>query len=97
MKQPGPCACKLSEKMFKLKASSAKTASLAREIEPLAKDALDEMMAANPELRFVSAWQAFEGLAEVIGVEASYMKAHSGMSDILDACDTAPPGSTERR
>jgi hypothetical protein len=97
MKKAGPCGCALSETMFKLRAATLRAESLAEKAKMQAREAMAELMDENPELTYVSAAAAFQNLAKVEGSHADYMAAHNAMSGILKACNTAPPGSTERR
>ncbi len=96
-KKPGACLCKLSETMFKLRASTARSEKLAEQARDDAREALAELMADNPDLTYVEAADVFTALHRVAGVHASYMAAHKACLPILEACNTEPPGSTERR
>jgi hypothetical protein len=83
--------------MFKLRAASDRVDDLTARAKADAKEALAELMADNPGLTYVEAAPVFEALARLGGTHAAYMTAHHAMLPILTACNTEPPGSTERR
>lgn len=96
-KNAGPCACKLSETMFKLRAATARAEKLADDAKREAREALAELMADNHSLRYIEAASVFQELNKVSGCHADYMAAHNAMLPILETCNTEPPSSTERR
>jgi hypothetical protein len=96
-KKPGACVCKLSETMFKLRAATARVERIADDAKKEARQAMDELMAENPGLRYIEAAEVFQALNKVSGVHADYMAAHKACLPILDQCDTEPPANAERR
>ena len=96
-KKPSDCLCKASGTLFKLRAATARVEKLADQAKEEIRDALTELMAENPDLMYLDAADIFKNLNEAAGCHAAYMLAHKACLPILDACNTEPPGSTERR